>query len=212
MFTGIIEQVCEVKEVEDTGQHTRLMVKKGMFDDLKIGDSISIDGVCLTVTHLDDECFTVEMINKTRNITSLGPIQPGIMVNLERALTMSTRLGGHFVSGHVDGVGKVMHKEADGSAVNMHINCPGRLMKYMTDRGSITIDGISLTLFGVQPDRSEIIISLIPETQSSTTLGSKAPGSAVNIETDMLMKHVEHLLSWRALEAGEAIAEEVPHV
>ncbi|MHC0553124.1 riboflavin synthase family protein [Salinicoccus sp. CNSTN-B1] len=134
MFTGIIEQVCEVEEVEDTGQHTRLLVKKGMFDDLKIGDSISIDGVCLTVTHLDDECFTVEMINKTKNITNLGPIHPGSMVNLERALTMNTRLGGHFVSGHVDGVGKVMHKEADGSAVNMYIQCPGELMKYMTDR------------------------------------------------------------------------------
>lgn len=212
MFTGIIEQVCEVEEVEDTGQHTRLLVKKGMFDDLKIGDSISIDGVCLTVTHLDDECFTVEMINKTKNITNLGPIHPGSMVNLERALTMNTRLGGHFVSGHVDGVGKVMHKEADGSAVNMYIQCPGELMKYMTDRGSIAIDGISLTLFGVQPERSEIIISLIPETQSSTTLGGKAPGDAVNIEADMLMKHVEHLLSWETLEAGETRKEEAPHV
>ena len=212
MFTGIIEQVCEVKEVEDTGQHTRLLVKKGMFDDLKIGDSISIDGVCLTITHLDDECFAVEMINKTKNITNLGPIQPGTMVNLERALTMSTRLGGHFVSGHVDGVGKVTHKEADGSAVNMHIQSPRKLMKYMTDRGSITIDGISLTLFGVRPDRSEIIISLIPETQSSTTLGSKVPGSAVNIETDMLMKHVEHLLSREILETEEATRDEVPHV
>ncbi|GAA3734056.1 riboflavin synthase subunit alpha [Salinicoccus jeotgali] len=212
MFTGIIEQVCKVEEVEDTGQHTRLMIEKGMFDDLKIGDSISIDGVCLTVTHLDDECFTVEMINKTKKITNLGPIKPGTMVNLERALTMSTRLGGHFVSGHVDGVGKVMHKETDGSAVNMHIQCPGKLMKYILDRGSITIDGISLTLFGVRPDRSEVIISLIPETQSSTTLGSKAPGSAVNIEADMLMKHVEHLLSWGTLEAGEATRKEVPHV
>ncbi|OZT77192.1 riboflavin synthase [Salinicoccus roseus] len=194
MFTGIIEQIGEVRKAADTGEHTVFEITAGTFDDLKLGDSISVNGTCLTVTGIEDSGFTVEMVNETKRITSLDKIEAGMPVNLERALTLSTRLGGHIVSGHVDGTGEITSVNDDGSALVMHIACPSSLMKYMVKKGSVAVDGISLTLFDVDLEASEIILNLIPETQERTTLAQKGVGDRVNIEADMLMKHVDHLL------------------
>ncbi|CAM2862741.1 riboflavin synthase [Salinicoccus roseus] len=194
MFTGIIEQIGEVKKAADTGEHTVFEIFTGTFDDLKLGDSVSVNGTCLTVTGIDADSFTVEMVNETKRITSLDKIEAGMPVNLERALTLSTRLGGHIVSGHVDGTGEITSVNDDGSALVMHIACPSSLMKYMVKKGSVAVDGISLTLFDVDLEASEIILNLVPETQERTTLAQKGAGDRVNIEADMLMKHVDHLL------------------
>ncbi|MFA7745606.1 riboflavin synthase [Salinicoccus roseus] len=194
MFTGIIEQIGEVRKAADTGEHTVFEITAGTFDDLKLGDSISVNGTCLTVTGIEDGGFTVEMVNETKRITSLDKIEAGMPVNLERALTLSTRLGGHIVSGHVDDTGEITSVNDDGSALVMHIACPSSLMKYMVKKGSVAVDGISLTLFDVDLEASEIILNLIPETQERTTLTQKGVGDRVNIEADMLMKHVDHLL------------------
>ncbi|WP_411843482.1 riboflavin synthase [Salinicoccus sp. HZC-1] len=194
MFTGIIEQVGRVKQAEDTGKHTVFEILTGIFDDIALGDSINVNGTCLTVTEIREKSFTVEMVNETKRITSLGTVRDGDAVNLERALTLSTRLGGHIVSGHVDGTGEITDISYDGSAMVMHIKVPEHLMKYMAEKGSVSIDGISLTLFDVRKASSEIILNLIPETQERTTLSGKTAGDLVNIEADMLMKHVEHLL------------------
>jgi riboflavin synthase len=194
MFIGIIEQIGEVKKAADTGEHTVFEIFTGTFDDLKLGDSVSVNGTCLTVTGIDEDSFTVEMVNETKRITSLDKIEAGMPVNLERALTLSTRLGGHIVSGHVDGTGEITSVNDDGSALVMHIACPSSLMKYMVKKGSVAVDGISLTLFDVDLEASEIILNLIPETQERTTLTQKGAGDRVNIEADMLMKHVDHLL------------------
>ncbi len=194
MFTGIIEQIGEVKIAEDTGAHTVFEITAGIFDDLRLGDSISVNGTCLTVTDIKEGSFTVEMVNETKRITSLDKVEAGMGVNLERALTLSTRLGGHIVSGHVDGTGEITSVDDDGSALVMHIACPSSLMKYMVKKGSVAVDGISLTLFDVDLEASEIILNLIPETQERTTLAQKDKGERVNIEADMLMKHVDHLL------------------
>jgi len=194
MFTGIIEQVGTVERMKDTGELTIFEIESGIFGDIALGDSISVNGTCLTVTEIKEGAFTVEMVNETKRITSLGSVGDGDEVNLERALTLATRLGGHIVSGHVDGTGEIMDITFDGSAMVMRIRVPEHLMKYMSLKGSVTIDGISLTLFDVQKASSEIILNLIPETQERTTLSEKTPGDLVNIEADMLMKHVEHLL------------------
>ncbi|HIW12677.1 MAG TPA: riboflavin synthase [Candidatus Salinicoccus stercoripullorum] len=194
MFTGIIEQVGTVERMKDTGELTIFEIESGIFGDIALGDSISVNGTCLTVTEIKEGAFTVEMVNETKRITSLGSVGDGDEVNLERALTLATRLGGHIVSGHVDGTGEIMDITFDGSAMVMRIRVPEHLMKYMSLKGSVTIDGISLTLFDVQKASSEIILNLIPETQERTTLSGKTPGDLVNIEADMLMKHVEHLL------------------
>ncbi len=194
MFTGIIEQVGTVAKMEDTGELTVFEITSGIFDDIALGDSISVNGTCLTVTELKATSFTVEMVNETKRITSLGTVAEGSKVNLERALTLASRLGGHIVSGHVDGTGKIADITYDGSAMVMRIKVPEHLMKYMSQKGSVTIDGISLTLFDVEKASSEIILNLIPETQERTTLSGKMRGDLVNIEADMLMKHVEKLL------------------
>lgn len=194
MFTGIIEQVGTLKKTEDTGELTIFEITSGIFNDIALGDSISVNGTCLTVTEIREGSFMVEMVNETKRITSLGTVGAGDKVNLERALTLATRLGGHIVSGHVDGTGEITDISHDGSAMVMRIKVPDHLMKYMSRKGSAAVDGISLTLFDVQKESSEIILNLIPETQNSTTLSDKKRGARVNIEADMLMKHVEHLL------------------
>ncbi|AKG73193.1 riboflavin synthase [Salinicoccus halodurans] len=194
MFTGIIEQVGEVEKLKDTGALTVFEIASGIFNDIELGDSISVNGTCLTVTEIKEGSFTVEMVNETKRITSLGTTGEGDKVNLERALTLSARLGGHIVSGHVDGTGEITDVSYDGEAMVMRIKVPGNLMKYMSKKGSAAIDGISLTLFDVDGESSEIILNLIPETQDRTTLSGKRQGDLVNIEADMLMKHVAHLL------------------
>lgn len=194
MFTGLIEQKSKVLKVDSTIDETQLEINNDGLDDLKEGDSVAVNGVCLTAHDITGTSFRVTMINETKRITSLKDIDDGSEVNLERALTLSARLGGHLVSGHVDATGTVTDITSDGNAVVMKIKCPPRLMKYMVDKGSVTIDGTSLTLFEVDYGAQTITLNLIPETLERTILGSKHEQDTVNIEADQIIKHIEHLL------------------
>lgn len=194
MFTGLIEQKGKVIKVSGTIDDTELEINSDGFDDLKEGDSMAVNGVCLTVYDIDGHSFKVTMINETKRITSLKDISANDEVNLERALKLSDRLGGHLVSGHVDATGTITDILNDGNAVVMKIKCPSRLMKYMADKGSVTIDGTSLTLFEVDHEEETITLNLIPETMERTILGSRKMQDTVNIEADQVIKHIEHLL------------------
>lgn len=200
MFTGLIEQKSEVLKVNSTMDDTELEIKSGGFDDLQAGDSVAVNGVCLTAYDIGEHSFKVTMINETKRITSLKDISDGEEVNLERALKLSDRLGGHLVSGHVDDTGTVTGVLNDGNAVVMTIKCPPFLMKYMADKGSVTIDGVSLTLFEVDHAAEEITLNLIPETLERTTLGVRSLQDTVNIEADQVIKHIEHLLKHGGLD------------
>lgn len=194
MFTGLIEQKSKVLKVNSTIDDTQFEINNDDFDDLKEGDSVAVNGVCLTAHDITDKSFKVTMINETKRITSLKDISDGDEVNLERALTLSARLGGHLVSGHVDAAGIVADIKSDGNAVVMKIKCPAGLMKYMVDKGSVAIEGISLTLFEVDHQEQTITLNLIPETIERTILGSTHVQDTVNIEADQIIKHIEHLL------------------
>ncbi|CAM4196843.1 riboflavin synthase [Jeotgalicoccus halotolerans] len=196
MFTGLIEQTSPVLFINKTSALTELEIKNTTFDDLNIGDSIAVNGVCLTVTKLEEQSFFVEIVNETNKITSLSELRNGDLLNLERAMRLEQRLGGHIVSGHVDGTGVIGGIYNDGDALVITVECPRELMKYMTLKGSVTIDGISLTLFDINLENNTFILNIIPETQSKTALGQKKQGDIVNIEADMMIKHIDHLLNF----------------
>lgn len=194
MFTGLVEQKSRIVNVESSKEDTVFEITRGIFDDLNGGDSVAVNGVCLTAHGINAQSFKVTMINETKRITSLDEIKEGDAVNLERAVRLSDRLGGHLVSGHVDGAGEVSSLKHDGNALVMTVTCPPRLIKYMTDKGSVAIDGTSLTLFEVDHESSAITLNLIPETLERTILSDKVSGDKVNIEADQIVKYVEHLL------------------
>ncbi|CAM4257296.1 riboflavin synthase [Lacicoccus alkaliphilus] len=194
MFTGLIEEKGRMEEIRSSEEDTEMKITHMTLDDIKEGDSIAVNGACLTAYDISPGSFKVTMINETKRITSLDGIQAGDAVNLERAVRLSDRLGGHLVSGHVDGTGEVTSLTHDGNALVMKVECPKRLMKYMTDQGSVTIDGTSLTLFEVDRGSSVITLNLIPETLERTILSDKVIGDKVNIEADQIVKYVEHLL------------------
>lgn len=195
MFTGLIECTSEIKSLKDTEALLTIVIENP-YNSLEIGDSVAVNGVCLTVTETADNNFTVEVINETKRVTALSALKINDDVNLERAMEMSSRLNGHLVSGHVDGVGEVTQIEKDGEAFIVNIQCPKTLMKYMSYKGSVTIDGISLTLFDIDIATETIILNIIPETYRKTTIGTRALGDKVNIEADMIMKHVDHLIHY----------------
>lgn len=195
MFTGLIECTSAIKSSENTEDLFTLTIENP-YESLKIGDSISVNGVCLTVTDVDISIFTVEVINETKRITSLSSLEANDEVNLERAMKMDSRLDGHLVSGHVDGNGKITQIRKDGEAFIFSIHCPKRLMKYMVYKGSVTIDGISLTLFDVDVDSDIIVLNIIPETLRKTAIRNRAVGNFLNIEADMIMKHIDHLINY----------------
>lgn len=193
MFTGIIESVGELARVALSGKGVRLHIRPGRMDlsDVKAGDSIAVHGVCLTVTGLEEDMFTAEISQETLNCTD-GLDQQGMRVNLEKALRLSDRLGGHLVSGHVDGVGEVVRFEAVGESYLLGITAPGVLAKYLARKGSVTVNGVSLTINQVAG--SGIEINLIPHTLATTTLGSLEWGSKVNLEVDMLARYAERVM------------------
>ncbi len=193
MFTGIIEEVGRVKALSKGPKSLRLTIQaKHVLEDTKLGDSIATNGVCLTLTHQTTESFSVDVMYETLNRSTLKSLAVGHPVNLERALTLSSRLGGHMMSGHVDGVGRVKHIETEDIATKMTIQVSPKLTRYMIEKGSIGVDGISLTLVHVAHD--SFVISLIPLTSSKTTLWQKRIGDEVNIEVDLIGKYVEKLL------------------
>ena len=200
MFTGIIEELGRIEAIDPAGDDVRLTVHGPLVtSDASRGDSIAVNGVCLTVTDLGEAgdsaspaTFTADVMPETLTHSSLGALTPGSPVNLERAVRVDARLGGHIVQGHVDGVGTVADRTPGDRWEVVRVSIPVALARYVVDKGSITLDGVSLTVSGVGTDWLEV--SLIPETLARTTLGTAAVGSPVNVEVDVLAKYVEKLV------------------
>ncbi|ADD42276.1 riboflavin synthase [Stackebrandtia nassauensis] len=189
MFTGIVEELGEIVATAPASLSIR---GKLITSDAHHGDSIAVNGVCLTVTAVTDDVFTVDVMGETYKRTALDTLKPGDQVNLERAATLSTRMGGHLVQGHVDAVGEILRREPEAEWETVTFRVPEALTKYIVEKGSITIDGVSLTVVAVKGE--EFSVGLIPTTMQLTTLGRKRPGDPVHIETDIIAKHVEKLL------------------
>ena len=193
MFTGIVEELGEVLAVDELGDSSRLTVRGPLVtSDAGDGDSISVNGVCLTVVTHDDGAFTADVMAESLRRSSLGGVGPGSRVNLERAVRVSDRLGGHVVQGHVDGTGEVLAVTPQEHWTVVRVALPADLDRYVVEKGSITVDGVSLTVSAVEPGWFEV--SLIPTTLTATTLGTRAPGDVVNLEVDVMAKYVEKLL------------------
>lgn len=196
MFTGIVEELGTVAGVRPVADGARIEIEaRRVLGDAKVGDSIAVNGCCLTVVELGDGCWAADAVTETLDRTALGSLTAGSPVNLERPVRVEDRLGGHIVQGHVDGVGHLVSRVAlaDGST-RMRFTIPEPLLRYVVEKGSITIDGISLTVAAVDDVACAVEIAVIPHTLAVTTLGPKAPGDPVNIEADVLAKHVERLL------------------
>ncbi len=193
MFTGIVEELGRVEAVTDQGDAVRLTVHgPGVAGDAREGDSISVDGCCLTVAARDRSSFTADVMAETLDRTTLGGLRPGDRVNLERAVTAGTRLGGHVVQGHVDATGQITSRSPSEHWDLVEVAAPAGLAPYLVDKGSVTVDGVSLTV--VHAAESGFSVSLVPETLARTTLGSKRPGDRVNLEVDVMAKYLERYL------------------
>ena len=193
MFTGIIEDLGEIVAVEELEEARRITIRGAtVTQDAKDGDSIAVNGVCLTVTGVTGDEFTADVMRETLDRSSLAKAQAGDSVNLERSLRLSGRLGGHMVQGHVDGTGVIESRAPAEHWEVVSIALPGAISRYVVEKGSIAVDGISLTVTNVTSDHFEV--SLIPETLKRTTLGIKQPGDVVNLEADIIGKYVERLL------------------
>lgn len=193
MFTGIIEEKGEVRSISSAGPSARLTVKAGLvLQGTSLGDSIAVNGVCLTVTDLSNDAFTADVMHETLDRSSLGSLRSGSVVNLERAMTMERRFGGHIVTGHIDGTGKITGIKKDGNAIWYTISAGPRILRYIIEKGSVALDGISLTVAAVT-DR-DFSVSVIPHTMAETNLSAKKAGDIINIENDCIGKYVEKLL------------------
>jgi riboflavin synthase len=200
VFTGIVEELGEVVGIDLTGDSARIRVRGPLVtDDAIRGDSIAINGVCLTVTGTQDGEFSADVMGETLDHSSLGALRPGASVNLERPMRPDGRLGGHIVQGHVDGTGTIAARQPAGDWEVVRISVPAAVARYVVHKGSVAVDGVSLTVSGLGEDASGswFEVSLIPETLSRTTLGRKQPGEVVNIEVDVIAKYVERLLAGR---------------
>ena len=202
MFTGIILAIGKISAIERKAGDFRLQIETGKLplSDAQLGDSIAVNGVCLTAIELGARHFCADVSNETWSRTTLSQVTVGTPVNLELALTPSTRMGGHIVSGHVDGIGKVMEKKADGRSFRFKFKAPDNLAKYIAEKGSICINGISLTVNGV--NGAEFSVNIVPHTLKGTTLGDAVAGTQVNLEVDLLARYMERLMQ------GEAAAKD----
>ncbi len=192
MFTGIVKEIGRVAEVAREGEGLRLRIEASLAGELAAGDSVSVSGVCLTAVESGESAFTADLSPETTARSSLGSLAEGDPVNLELPLRPADRLGGHIVQGHVDGVGAVEAVSDDGNAREVRFTAPAGLLRYVVEKGSVTVDGVSLTVTDV--DDAGFSVSLIPETLERTTLGAGRPGRPVNLEVDVIAKHVEKLL------------------
>ncbi len=201
MFTGIIQAVGEVAAMQPSGGDMRLRIHTGKLplDDVALGDSICTNGVCLTVVELPGDGYWADVSVESLNFTTLGDLKPGSPVNLEKALTPQSRLGGHIVSGHVDGVGEVVSLDEDARSVRVVLRAPDELARYIAHKGSICIDGTSLTVNAV--NGAEFDLNIIPQTLAETVFGHYQPGSRVNLEVDVIARYLERLLQ------GDAAAD-----
>ncbi len=194
MFTGIVQDVGRIVTLERRGGDVRLRIAVDRLPlaTTRAGDSIAVSGVCLTALEIDAQGFSADVSNETLSLTTLGALEVGRRVNLEPALKAGDALGGHLVSGHVDGLGEVLEVREDARSVRMRFGCPPSLAKYFARKGSVAIDGVSLTINDVGP--TEFSVNLIPHTQDVTTLGEFTPGRRVNLEVDQVARYVERLL------------------
>lgn len=193
MFTGIIEEIGKIKSVKRGSKSVVLDVEaRKVLEDTRIGDSIATNGVCLTVVGKEDGGFSADVMPETMDRSNLGLLKPGDPVNLERALCLNSRLGGHLVAGHVDGTGKIVSRQQDENAIWLTVSTTPEILRYMVEKGSVAIDGVSLTIAYV--DEQVFKVSVIPHTQEETTLVKKKIGSVVNLENDMIVKYVEKLM------------------
>ncbi|MFG1882965.1 riboflavin synthase [Micromonospora sp. NPDC049102] len=206
MFTGIVEELGEIVRVTATAGDSALLAVRGplVTSDARHGDSIAVNGVCLTVVDATDGVFTADVMGETLRRSALGALRPGDPVNLERAAALGSRLGGHLVQGHVDGVGELISREPAEQWETVRFRLPAGLSRYVVEKGSITIDGVSLTVAEVGTD--EFAVGLIPTTLKLTTLGAKHVGDPVNLEVDVLAKYVERLLGARLADEASGAA------
>lgn len=194
MFTGIVEEIGKVKDFSISSDNAKLTILANkVIQDTKLGDSIATNGICLTVVDIGSNYFTVDVMGETFRRTNLGNLKKGQEVNLERALSLTSRLGGHIVSGHIDGIGEIQSMKKDKNAIWVTIKAESDILKYVVEKGSIAIDGISLTVAYV--DKYSFKVSIIPHTNKETTLISKKCGEYVNLECDIIAKYVEKLMN-----------------
>lgn len=203
MFTGLIEELGKVQSLTGSGESYCLTVgAKKVLQDLAIGDSVAVNGACLTVVAKTDNAFTVDVMPETARRTVIGTLHVGEGVNLERTLRFGDRLEGHLVAGHVEGVGRILHRQEDGNAVVFRIGCDKSLTHYIIEKGSVAVDGISLTVTAAE--ENSFSVSVIPHTAAVTTLGFKRVGDKVNVETDLIGKYIEKFVGkedqfWKSL-------------
>jgi riboflavin synthase len=204
MFTGIIQSVGTIGRIEPRGGDLRIVLDAAALElgDVGLGDSIAVNGVCLTVVSLSDTGFAADLSRESLGVTTLGDLRPGSRVNLEKALTLATPLGGHLVSGHVDGVGRIRERRDDGRSVRLGVEAPRELARYIAPKGSICVDGASLTVNRVDGHRFEL--NLVPHTLQQTTIGDYREGTRVNLEVDLIARYLERLL------LGDRAAEPEP--
>jgi len=195
VFTGLVADLGTVEDVKRTEAGARLTIAAALAGELHPGDSVAVNGVCLTATVVRDHRFLADAMNETLARSALGALAPGDRVNLELPLRASDRLGGHVVQGHVDGVGELVEMVDDGIARRMTIAAPGEVLRYVVEKGSIAVDGVSLTVIDVE--EQSFTVSLIPETWERTNLGTMVPGHTLNLEVDVLAKYVEKLVTRR---------------
>ncbi|MEJ2465126.1 MAG: riboflavin synthase [Candidatus Thiodiazotropha sp.] len=204
MFTGIIQAIGHIEALTERGGDVRLSVNSGDLDlaDVALGDSIATNGVCLTAVELSSRGFAADVSRETLSLTSLHLLKPGSRVNLEKALTLNTRLGGHLVSGHVDGIGRVVERRSDARSIRFSIEAPAELAKYIAHKGSICVDGTSLTVNAVRGAVFEL--NIVPHTLQETIMEGYKVGSQVNLEVDLIARYLERLM------LGERAAESEP--
>jgi len=202
MFTGLIQDIGKIQSIDRRGEGICLMIFTQLdLSAAKIGDSVSVDGVCLTITKLSGRTFSAEVSPETLRRTTLSKAREGQPVNLEMALKMSDPLGGHLVSGHVDGMGEIIETVAEGNSIRYRFRVPAEVSRFLIEKGSVAVDGISLTV--VECHDREFSVSVIPHTAQATTLGKKKPGDPVNLENDMIAKYVQKFVQAREDLAGE---------
>jgi len=194
MFTGIIQAVGEIVRNEQRGGDVRLYINTGMLDldGVQLGDSIAVNGVCLTAVELPGDGFVADVSRESLSLTSLGAVRSGSRVNLEKALTLSTPLGGHLVSGHVDGMGRIVERRVDARSIRLQVEAPDELARYIAPKGSICIDGTSLTVNSVVG--SKFGLNIVPHTLQKTIMGDYQTGTSVNLEVDLIARYLERLL------------------
>jgi len=193
MFTGLVADIGTVERIDAGDGGTRLKIRTALTAELSAGDSVAVNGACLTAASVDGDAFEADVMNQTLERTSLGPLRQDVRVNLELPLRLADRLGGHLVQGHVDGTGEVAGVGEDGLARRLVIEAPDELRRYLVERGSVAVDGVSLTVAALTEAGFEV--ALVPETLQRTTLGEAAAGRVVNLELDVIARYVERLMS-----------------